>query len=232
MAQGGGPARAGLQQPADGRPGVARAGRRDGAAGLRRSACSSPGSGPRSPAAALAMVAAVGVANYLHPVLKWWPELDRDPDRPLFPRFRGQYLLLFFPAGPDRRRPDRSDGVPGWGKWRLRLGLGLLAAVFLVPAGLHTTWPHEYAEVAVPVQGLGLAAGRVHAGRRPGLGRVGEGGPAVAGRVGRPRAGRGPVRRVDRHPARPHGERSRRRSPSRPPRSSASPSSRWSPRWR
>jgi len=98
------------------------------------------------PAAALAMIAAVGVANYLHPLLKWWPELDRDPDRPLFPRFRGQYLLLFlFLLAQIDGVLARSDGVPGWGKWRLRLGLGLIAAIFLVPAGLHLTWPQEYA---------------------------------------------------------------------------------------
>src|SRR3954470_489799 len=46
------------------------------------------------PAAAVAMIAAVGVANYLHPLLKWWPEIEVDPDRPLFPRIRGQHFLL------------------------------------------------------------------------------------------------------------------------------------------
>lgn len=103
------------------------------------------------PAGAPAMIAAVGVANYLHPVLKWWPELDRDPDRPLFPRFRGQHLLLFlFLLAQIDGVLARSDGVPGWGKWRLRLGLGLVAAIFLVPAGLHTTWPQEYAQWPYP----------------------------------------------------------------------------------
>src|SRR5262245_65033813 len=48
------------------------------------------------PAAALAVLAAVGVANYLHPVLKWWPELYRDTGRPLFPRIMGRELLLLF----------------------------------------------------------------------------------------------------------------------------------------
>jgi hypothetical protein len=99
------------------------------------------------PAAAVAMIAAVGVANYLHPLLSWWPELERDPDRPLFPRIRGQhFLLLFFLLAQIDGVLAASPGVPGWGRWRLRLGLGLLAAVFLVPGGLHLTWPQTYAE--------------------------------------------------------------------------------------
>jgi hypothetical protein len=109
----------------------------------------------RSPvaAAALAMVAAVGVVNYLHQVLEWWPELERDPDRPLFPRYHGRhFLLLFFLLAQIDGILTASDGVPGWGRWRLRLGLGLLAAVLLVPAGLHQTWPLEYAKWPYPVK--------------------------------------------------------------------------------
>lgn len=96
-------------------------------------------------AAAVAMVMAVGVVNYLHPVLNWWPELYRDSGRKLFPRIQNrEFLLLFFLLAQIDGILTSSEGVPNWGKWRLRLGLGLLAAVLLVPAGLHETWPLEY----------------------------------------------------------------------------------------
>jgi hypothetical protein len=97
------------------------------------------------------MIAAVGVANYLYPLLAWWPEPVVDPDRPLFPRIRGQeFLLLLFLLAQIDGVLARSDGVPSWGRWRLRLGLGLLTAVFVVPAGLHLTWPQEYAHWPYP----------------------------------------------------------------------------------
>jgi len=103
------------------------------------------------PAAAIAMLAAVGVVNYLHQTLDWWPDLERDPDRPLFPRFQLRHLLLlFFLLAQIDGILTASPGVPGWGRWRLRLGLGLLAAVLLVPAGLHQTWPLEYAKWPYP----------------------------------------------------------------------------------
>jgi hypothetical protein len=97
------------------------------------------------------MVAAVGVVNYLHQLLEWWPALERDPDRPLFPRYHGRHLLLmFFLLAQIDGVLTASDGVPAWGRWRLRLGLGLLAAVLLVPAGLHQAWPLEYAKWPYP----------------------------------------------------------------------------------
>jgi hypothetical protein len=103
------------------------------------------------PAAAIAMLTAVGVVNYLHQTLDWWPDLERDPDRPLFPRFHGRhFLLLFFLLAQIDGVLTASAGVPGWGRWRLRLGLGLLAAILLVPAGLHQTWPLEYAKWPYP----------------------------------------------------------------------------------
>jgi hypothetical protein len=103
--------------------------------------------------AAFAMVAAVGVANYLHEVLRWWPDLERDPDRPLFPRFQGRhFLLLFFLLAQLDGILTASPTVPGWGKWRLRLGLGLLAAILIVPGGLHQSWPLEYAKWPHPFQ--------------------------------------------------------------------------------
>lgn len=103
------------------------------------------------PVAAVAMLVAVGVVNYLHPVLRWWPELYRDTGRPLFPRIQGrEFLLLFFLLAQIDGILTSSQTVPTWGKWRLRLGLGLLAAVLLVPAGLHETWPQKYAEWPYP----------------------------------------------------------------------------------
>jgi hypothetical protein len=103
------------------------------------------------PVAAVAMLVAVGVANYLHPVLPWWPELHRDTGRPLFPRIQGrELLLLFFLLAQIDGILTSCQGVPNWGKWRLRLGLGLLAAVMLVPAGLHDTWPEKYGHWPYP----------------------------------------------------------------------------------
>jgi hypothetical protein len=102
-------------------------------------------------AAAIAMLAAIGVVNYLHPLLKWWPALERDPDRPLFSHFQGrEFLLLLFLLAQLDGILTSSEGVPTWGKWRLRLGIGLLAAILLVPAGLHDTWPEKYASWPYP----------------------------------------------------------------------------------
>ncbi|HEX3149402.1 MAG TPA: hypothetical protein VHR66_15115 [Gemmataceae bacterium] len=118
--------------------------------------------------AAVAMLAAVGVVNYLHPLLKWWPALERDPDRPLFSHFHGrEFLLLFFVLAQVDGILTSSEGVPTWGKWRLRLGLGLLAAILIVPAGLHdswpiwpkdyASWPHPFKAWAWPLAGFTLA---------------------------------------------------------------------------
>jgi hypothetical protein len=99
------------------------------------------------------MIAAVGVTRYLHPLpaLPWWPEVHRDTGRPLFPRIQGrEFLLLFFLLAQLDGILTSSEGVPAWGRWRLRLGLGLLAAVLLVPVGLHETWPEKYAQWPYP----------------------------------------------------------------------------------
>jgi hypothetical protein len=81
------------------------------------------------PAAALAMIAGFGVANYYRGVFPWWPT---GPGWHWLP-------ILFLLAQIDGL--VGRAGTPGWGRWRLRLGLGLLAALVLVPPDLHHKWP-------------------------------------------------------------------------------------------
>jgi len=81
------------------------------------------------PAAALAMVVGFGVANYFRRVFPWWPSGASWHWLP----------LLFLLAQIDGLLGQ--SGTPGWGRWRLRLGLGLVAALVLVPADLHHKWP-------------------------------------------------------------------------------------------
>ena len=53
-------------------------------------------------AAALAMLAAVGVANYFHPVVNWWPGARSRPGPPTLPADPGPRLpVVVLPPGPD-----------------------------------------------------------------------------------------------------------------------------------
>ena len=103
------------------------------------------------PAAALAVLAAVGVANYFRGAFEWWPDPQADPDRPLFPRLVAWHwlLILLVVAQLDGILAHGST-IPKWGSWRLKLGLGVLAALVIVPAGLFATWPLEYASWPFP----------------------------------------------------------------------------------
>jgi hypothetical protein len=85
---------------------------------------------------ALALLAGVAFANYFRNVFPWWPVRLHDG------RYIGWHwlpLLLLFAQfdGLFARVPT----VPSWGGWRLRLGIGLVAALLLVPHDLHRTWP-------------------------------------------------------------------------------------------
>lgn len=103
------------------------------------------------PAAAVAMLAAVAVANYFRGVFPWWPDLQADPDRPLYPRFVAWHWLpaLLVLAQLDGILAHGSS-IPKWAGWRLKLGLGVLAALVLVPPGLYQTWPLHYADWPFP----------------------------------------------------------------------------------
>ena len=81
-------------------------------------------------AGSLAMVAGLAVANYRHPLFPWWPQGKGWHWLPLL------FLLAQF-DGLFARVPS----VPKWGGWRLRLVVGFLAAIVIVPADLHKSWP-------------------------------------------------------------------------------------------
>jgi hypothetical protein len=85
-------------------------------------------------AGSLAIVAGFAVANYLYPqpvkLFPWWPQGKGWHWLPLL------FLLAQF-DGLFARVPT----VPIWGGWRLRLVLGFIAALVIVPADLHKSWP-------------------------------------------------------------------------------------------
>ena len=81
------------------------------------------------PAAATALVVGFGLANYYRSVFPWWPAGQPWHWIP----------LLFLLAQVDGVLGQ--SGTPWWGRWRLRIGLGLLAALILVPPDLHHKWP-------------------------------------------------------------------------------------------
>jgi hypothetical protein len=81
-------------------------------------------------AGSLAMVAGFAVANYRHTLFPWWPEGKGWHWLPLL------FLLAQF-DGLFARVPS----VPLWGGWRLRLVIGFLTALIIVPHGLHRAWP-------------------------------------------------------------------------------------------
>lgn len=81
-------------------------------------------------AGSLAIVAGFAVANYRNPLFPWWPQGKGWHWLPLL------FLLAQF-DGLFARVPS----VPKWGGWRLRLVVGFLAALLIVPADLHKSWP-------------------------------------------------------------------------------------------
>jgi hypothetical protein len=91
------------------------------------------------PAAALAMVVGFGIANYYRNVFPWWPTGAAWHWLP----------LLFLMAQVDGVLGQ--SGTHGWGRWRLRLGLGLIAALVLVPPDLHQKWPALVASWPYPL---------------------------------------------------------------------------------
>jgi hypothetical protein len=97
-------------------------------------------------AGSLAMIAGFVVANYrkAEPLFPWWPkpleDTISDPPRIIAPEAWKWIPLLFLVACFDGLFA-RVPSVPLWGGWRLRLGVGFMAAMLLVPMDLHKTWP-------------------------------------------------------------------------------------------
>ena len=97
-------------------------------------------------ASSIAMVAGFAVANYRsaavnsgQPLFPWWPEGKGWHWLPLL------FLLAQF-DGLFARVPS----VPAWGGWRLRLVVGFLAALVIVPVSLHAKWPLVYDGMPYP----------------------------------------------------------------------------------
>lgn len=89
------------------------------------------------PAAALAMVAALGCANYWRLVFDpWWPER-----RAAGGYIGSDWIPYLYLAALLSGALAAGSGVPRWGAWWLRAAIGFLAALVLVPHDLHTTWP-------------------------------------------------------------------------------------------
>lgn len=89
------------------------------------------------PAAALAMIAGFGTANYFRLVFDpWWPER-----RPEGGYIGSDWIPLLYLAALLNGVLASGPGVPRWGGWWLRLSLGFVAALVLVPHELYSTWP-------------------------------------------------------------------------------------------
>jgi hypothetical protein len=81
-------------------------------------------------AAALATVVAFVWVNYKRPIFdNWGPELVGLAFIPILCLIAQIDGLL-----------TRNEGVPWWGKWRLRIGVGLLAALLLLPKEWQEKW--------------------------------------------------------------------------------------------
>lgn len=80
-------------------------------------------------AGAIAVVSGFAVANYRHTLFPWWPEGKN-----------WQWLPFLFLLAQFDGLFARVPSVPRWGGWRLRLVVGLLAAIIIVPVGLHSDW--------------------------------------------------------------------------------------------
>ena len=76
------------------------------------------------------MVAGFAVANYRNTLFPWWPEGKN-----------WQWLPLLFLLAQFDGLFARVPTVPLWGGWRLRLVVGFLAALIIVPSNLHSGWP-------------------------------------------------------------------------------------------
>ena len=89
---------------------------------------------------AFAMVVGFGLANYFRHVFDWWPKSLGLACVPFLFLVAQIHALLV-----------RSEGVPLWGKWWLRLAIGALAAFMLLP--------HEWQEKGWPIAAftLGIA---------------------------------------------------------------------------
>lgn len=81
-------------------------------------------------AGSLAVVAGFAVANYQNTLFPWWPEGKN-----------WQWLPLLFVLAQFDGLFARVPSVPKWGGWRLRLVVGFLAAILIVPTNLHADWP-------------------------------------------------------------------------------------------
>jgi hypothetical protein len=89
------------------------------------------------PAAALAMVAGFAVANYFRLVFDpWWPAR-----RPEGGYVGSDWIPLLYLAALLNGVLAAGSGTGCWGAWWLRLSVGFLAALVLVPHDLHSTWP-------------------------------------------------------------------------------------------
>jgi hypothetical protein len=89
------------------------------------------------PAAAVGMVAGFAVANYFRLAFDpWWPVR-----RPEGGYVGSDWIPLLYLAALVNGVVAAGSGVSRWGAWWLRISLGLLAALVLVPHDLHSTWP-------------------------------------------------------------------------------------------
>lgn len=87
-------------------------------------------------AGAVAILAGFVAANYFRSSMPWLP--DRS-DAGTYVGWKWLPVLLL--AASFDGLFARTPTVPVWGGWRLRLGVGLLAALLVVPHDLHKDWP-------------------------------------------------------------------------------------------
>ena len=106
-------------------------------------------------AGSLAMLAGFAVSNYFRMVFPWWPndrvDLSTEPASLMSPP-AWQWLPLLFLVAQFDGLFARTPSVPLWGGWRLRLGLGLIAALVLIPPGFHSKLPELYSSWPFPLQ--------------------------------------------------------------------------------
>jgi hypothetical protein len=89
------------------------------------------------PAAALAMLAGLGTANYFRLVFDpWWPERRSEGGY-----VGSAWIPVLYLAALLNGVLATGSGVPRWGAWWLRISVGFVAALVLVPHDLYSTWP-------------------------------------------------------------------------------------------